>query len=399
MEKGTQNHFQNKLQSTMYSPFFKQDLRPRKHLGQDIIWSHPTPPPAIEGLAMSRNYSNQSSISTQSRSSEDFYLPISSSSSMSFDWNVSDSSQHHDDGYNQGYNNYTTASHSLERSLSSHSNFMKATPSSLGWAPESELLRLYKFIVPKGKEPHLELRQGYQICFNVPQRVYLDPPSNPQRGIYPCQFPTGCPGKQFRRPADLERHYRHVHADADQKGSFPCDYKPCTRSKGPFTRKDHYRDHLKDFHKEDIGTAKQPKHAKDLKTIQALRQAWLQERQIDPRWWRCRRCLQRVYVDTHGYKCITCNEECTEERIKAREQKKHEMEKEKTQYPEQDLSMTHGGQCTSCNGSMWITDSVFAEGNSVPCPICLPSGEIVYEEAEWDGDDINRFDTSYAAAY
>lgn len=349
---------------------------------------------------MSRNYSDQSSISTQSRSSEDSYLPIfrSAYASMSFDLNGSDSSQHHDDGYNQGYNNYTTASHNLERSLSSHSNSMKATPSSLGWAPESELLRLYKFIVPKGKEPYLELLQGYQICFNVPQRVYLDPPSNPEKGVYPCQFPSGCPGKQFRRPADLERHYRHVHADADQKGSFPCDYKPCTRSKGPFTRKDHYRDHLKDFHKEDIGTAKQPKNAKDPKAIQALQQTWLEERQIDPRWWRCGRCLQRVYVDTHSYKCITCNEECAQERIEAREQKKHGMGKERVSFSEKNLPMTYAAQCTSCNGSMWITDSdsVFAEGNSVPCPICLPSGEIVYEDAEWDGD---RFGTSYEAGY
>ncbi|KAF7861507.1 hypothetical protein EAF04_008070 [Stromatinia cepivora] len=347
---------------------------------------------------MSRNYSDQSSISTQSRSSEDFDLPIFSSASMSFGSNASDSPQYYDDGYNQGYNNYRTASHSLERSLSSHSNSIKATPSSLGWAPESELLRLYKFIVPKGKEPYLELLPGYQICDNMPQHVFLDSPSNPQKGVYPCQFPTGCPGKQFRRPADLERHYRHIHGDADQRLSFPCDYKPCSRSKGAFTRKDHYRDHLKDFHKEDIGTAKKPKNAKD-PTIQALQQAWLEERQIDPRWWRCRRCLQRVYVETNGYKCTTCNEECEKERIEAREQKKHEMERERTQNSEQDMTMTmtYTAQCTSCNGSTWVTDNVFGEGNSVPCPICMPSGEIVYEDAEWDGD--NRFDMSYDTTY
>lgn len=220
--------------------------------------------------------------------------------------------------------------------------------------------------------------------------------SNPQKGVYPCQYPIGCPGKLFSRPADLERHYRHVHAEADQKDSFPCDYKPCTRSKGPLTRKDHYRNHLKDFHKEDIGTATQPRNASP-KQIQALQQAWLEERQIDPRWWRCKRCLQRVYVETHGYKCITCNEECAKERIEAREQKKRELERERTQYSEQDMNMTYAAQCTNCNGSMWITDDVFGGGNSVPCPICVPSGEIVYEDAEWEED--SRFDTTYDTAY
>lgn len=221
--------------------------------------------------------------------------------------------------------------------------------------------------------------------------------SNPQNGVYPCQYPIGCPGKQFRRPADLERHYRNVHADPDQKANFACDYKPCSRSTDPFTRKDHYRDHLKDFHKEDIGTARQPKKSQDLNKLQADQQSWLEERQIDPRWWRCKRCLQRVYVEVHGYKCTTCNEECAKDRIEAREQKRQESGSEQTQYSEQDMDLTYTTQCTSCNGSMWIMGDAFGSEGSVPCPICMPSGELVYEDADWE---VNaRFDSSYGSTY
>ncbi|KAG4033862.1 hypothetical protein MFRU_004g03600 [Monilinia fructicola] len=315
---------------------------------------------------------------------------------MSYELNTSQSPRYYDDGYSQEYNNYTTASPSHERSLQMSSSSVKSTPSSLDWSPKTELLRLYKLIVPKGKEPYLELLPGYQACYNTPQRVFLDQPSDPQKGVYPCQFPIGCTGKQFRRPADLERHYRHVHADADQKASFPCDYKPCIRSKDPFTRKDHYRDHLKDFHKEDVGTAKQPKNAKDSKKWQATQQAWLDERQVDPRWWRCRRCLQRVYVETQGYKCTTCNEDCAKDRIEVREKKRRQSDRDRMQYLEQDMSVAYA-QCTSCNGNMWIEDEVFGELTSVPCPICVPSGEMVYEDAAWG--DQTRFDTSYETGY
>lgn len=160
----------------MYSSSFNQDLRPRQYLDQNRLWPSPTQAPAMGGWAMKRNYSDQSSTSTQSRSSGDFYSSVSSSPSMSYDLNTSQSPQYYDDSYSQGYNNYTAVSPTLERSLSSHSSSIKSTPSSLGWSPETELLRLYKLIVPKGKEPYLELLPGYQVCYNTPQQVFLDPP-------------------------------------------------------------------------------------------------------------------------------------------------------------------------------------------------------------------------------
>ncbi|ESZ96515.1 hypothetical protein SBOR_3137 [Sclerotinia borealis F-4128] len=397
MEKGTQNHFQNNIAAIMYPSSFDRGLRPKQNIDQNRLWPSASPAPALGGWEMSRDYSNQSSNSTHSRSSGDFYSPVSYSPPMSLDPNTYQSPQYYDDSYSQEYNSYTAASPSLERSLSNHSSSIKSTPSSLGWSPENELLGLYKLIVPKGKEPYLELLPGYQVYSNTPQQVFLDSPSNPQKGVYPCQFPIGCSGRQFGRPADLERHYRHVHADADQKGSFPCDYQPCDRSKDPFTRKDHYRDHIKDFHKEDVGSAKQPKNFKDPKKWQVIQQAWREERQIDPRWWRCKRCLQRVYVETHGYKCTTCNEECAKDRIEARESKRRELESDRVPYSERDMSMTFAAQCTSCNGSKQVTDDVFGEGNWVPCPICVPSGELNYEDARWLGD--TGYDTSYEIAY
>ncbi|ATZ53269.1 hypothetical protein BCIN_09g01430 [Botrytis cinerea B05.10] len=407
----------------MYSNSFNKNLRTRQYLDQGRLRPNPTAALSMGGfpmnrirsdqsststqsgssgdlyspILMNRDYSDQGSTSTQSRPSREFYSPAPSSPSMSFDLNASHLPQYYDGGYNQEYNNYTTASYSIERSSSNQSHSLKATPTSLGWSPETELLRLYKLIVPKGKEPYLELLPGYKIHQNTPQQVFLDPSSNPQKGVYPCQFPIGCPGKQFRRPADLERHYRNVHADADQKGSFPCDYKPCTRSKGPFTRKDHYRDHLKDFHKEDIGTAKQPKNTKDPEKLEALQQAWLEERQIDPRWWRCRKCLRRVYVDTNGYKCVTCNEECAQERIEAREQKKRGGDRDRIYRSDETMDMMYAAQCTSCNGSNWISDGGFGEEHSVPCPICVPSEEINYEDVEWREDA--RFKSEYENSY
>jgi hypothetical protein len=76
-------------------------------------------------------------------------------------------------------------------------------------------------------------------------------------------YPWGCLGKQtiFSRPADLERHYKNVHAPQDEKDRFPCGYPKCKRATSTFTRKDHYRDHLRDSHKEDIVLAKDDKKA------------------------------------------------------------------------------------------------------------------------------------------
>ncbi|KAI9640125.1 hypothetical protein NHQ30_011527 [Ciborinia camelliae] len=128
------------------------------------------------------------------------------------------------------------------------------TPSSLGWTLNMEYWRNYEFIVPKGKEPYFKLRPGNQVGEKTPHEFFLDSSSNSQRGTYPCRFQNEC-AKSFVRSADLERHYRHIHAEGSERGdlSFSCDYKRSVRPKGYFIRKEHYRNHCKDFYKEEVG--------------------------------------------------------------------------------------------------------------------------------------------------
>jgi hypothetical protein len=134
-------------------------------------------------------------------------------------------------------------------------------------------------------------------------------------------YPGGCKGKQniFGRPADLDRHYQNVHGDDDQKKKFFCDYHKCGRANDPFTRKDHYRDHLKDFHQEDIGSAKGGHSKTKPREVWLLEQEqWLRDRKIYSHYWRCSRCLDRITVASQGWECQRCRTPCEPERIQAR---------------------------------------------------------------------------------
>jgi hypothetical protein len=159
-----------------------------------------------------------------------------------------------------------------------------------------------------------------------------------------CQFPTLC-GKKFKRPADLDRHYRNVHASPEERTKHECDYKRCAGSNDPFKRKDHYRDHLRDFHKEDIESAKvgeytprkdhyrdhlKDYHKEDLggskdrehtprEKWETDQKKWPEEWNIDPKWWRCAKCLTRVNTENDGWECPSCNQLCESERIEHRQ--------------------------------------------------------------------------------
>jgi hypothetical protein len=55
---------------------------------------------------------------------------------------------------------------------------VKYTPSSLDWPPNTDvrdLLKLYNFVVQKGKEPYFELQPPWTASQQTPERVYLDP--------------------------------------------------------------------------------------------------------------------------------------------------------------------------------------------------------------------------------
>jgi hypothetical protein len=194
--------------------------------------------------------------------------------------------------------------------------------------------------------------------------------------VYPCQYPWGCPGKQsiFSRPADLERHYKNVHAQAEEKTSFPCDYPKCERATMPFVRKDHFRDHLRDFHKEDIGCAKGEKTTTNKEKWLASQNIWLAERVISLKHWRCARCLVKIYVASHGWDCERCKSSCEQERKDSRMKLAPQTElmeglEENTEYVYDNTGIGSAfTDCDICQNSRWV----FNETKWVGCQCQYP---------------------------
>jgi hypothetical protein len=116
--------------------------------------------------------------------------------------------------------------------------------------------------------------------------------------LYVCLAP-GCNHSPFKRVTDLDRHYKSVHVSDEDKEKFYCDYKKCPRSPEPFSRPERLRNHLRDYHKEDL-----PK--KGTKSTAE----WLRERNVQPKWWRCYTCLIRIEIRRDGFVCPSCNQFC-----------------------------------------------------------------------------------------
>ncbi|KAI8963777.1 hypothetical protein F5Y11DRAFT_137711 [Daldinia sp. FL1419] len=126
-------------------------------------------------------------------------------------------------------------------------------------------------------------------------------------GRHVCLEPF-CKASPFKRKADLQRHYLHRHRDAAQKKAFPCDWKKCQRSKEPFYRLDHCREHYRDYHMEDLCRRGSNKENSE----------WWSSRHIDNKWWRCAKCLSRIPIDSKGFECTKCKTTCESERRKLR---------------------------------------------------------------------------------
>jgi hypothetical protein len=169
-----------------------------------------------------------------------------------------------------------------------------------------------------------------------------------------------------------------VHAPKDQREHYKCDHPRCERAKDPFTRKDHYRDHMRDFHMEDLGQAKGAKKL-DRQKWERDQEAWLAERRISPNWWRCAKCLSRVYVKEEGWECRKCNAACEAERKAARRRMRSEAATSSgpSATPLNPLNPFQPG-CWSCHGIGWIDDLS-------ACPKCsaLTEPSSYYAEA-WD---------------
>lgn len=119
------------------------------------------------GHAMDR-FSNASSESQPSRSSEHCFSPIPPSP-------LDDMS------YQPDYQStYSLPSHSYNSSIGNfqQTDNVRNTPTSLEWGIRgADLVKLYKFIVPKGKSPYFELLGKWTPTYETPILVHLDEPT------------------------------------------------------------------------------------------------------------------------------------------------------------------------------------------------------------------------------
>jgi rubrerythrin len=91
-----------------------------------------------------------------------------------------------------------------------------------------------------------------------------------------------------------------------------CDYRNCPRHHNAFHRADHFRDHLRVQHREDL-LKRGPGGEVDA--------AWWRERlpaAVYNGWWRCSKCFDRVSVEEHDWQCPNCANSCEHERQAAR---------------------------------------------------------------------------------
>lgn len=155
-----------------------------------------------------------------------------------------------------------------------------------------------------------------------------------------CCLMDNC-NTSFARQADLQRHYDHKHTPLDQQKTWYCDWKTCPRSEqgsrdalkrlsassssssssasnrmtgiGPFTRKDHYKAHLREQHQEAI-----PK--RDAKNDPG----WMEGKRLNIKYWRCGKCLKRVWIQSQRmagrdeYTCCNCGSPCDKEVLEGR---------------------------------------------------------------------------------
>ena len=123
----------------------------------------PSPNHAMVVTPMDRTASNASSTASQlsTFSSEHcFSIPTSPVSSMPH-------------GPYEG-NYLPTQQHDSSFGSFQQTENVRHTPSSLGWSQGTELVKLYRFIVPKGKMPYFQLLEKWTPTYETPPRVYLD---------------------------------------------------------------------------------------------------------------------------------------------------------------------------------------------------------------------------------
>ncbi|KAK8116232.1 egg shell [Apiospora sp. TS-2023a] len=260
--------------------------------GDASSYSPTAPPPPIP---MSRGDSSKSYHSTSSSSSNPYpeVPPNPLSEEMSY----------HDD--NGGYNGY---SHSY--------------PSGNLKNEDDRWYESQDAFVPDDSQLYYDYRspENVQQNYTSSPTTSLPPAASPPEDMIPRTEPTSasqpeghqclypqCESKPFKRKADLDRHWEHVHLPSDQKVSYYCDYSKCSRHTEPFHRMDHCRDHLREYHKEDL-VRKNGKEDDE----------WYHNRKVSSKWFRCTKCLHRNQIKDSGWTCPNCNTSCDKRRQKLR---------------------------------------------------------------------------------
>ncbi|PVH77503.1 hypothetical protein DL98DRAFT_267087 [Cadophora sp. DSE1049] len=265
----------------------------------------------------------------------------------------------------------------------------RATPESLGWSLDSDHAKLYRLVMAGNQDYYLELLSEANISRETPAKVYLD--KRYGEGPYGkktqfCCWPGKCARKEnsFSRPADLGRHYKIVHGPGSDKFSCPYTTCPTHRDEDPFTRKDHLRDHLRDYHSEDIGAAKGEKNARtkeEKRQLEKKQEKWIASRKINPSWWTCAKCLARQYVERDGWTCTSCNMPCEIQRKEARLSMSERQGNTTGQHQAQATTSTSSAipgstgegvgtyteRCEVCYGSEWVDNG---HGDWDACPNC-----------------------------
>jgi hypothetical protein len=213
---------------------------------------------------------------------------------------------------------------------------------------------------------------------------------------------AGCEAKPFTRHYDLERHFVTIHQankekvgkeqDKKEQGNkeqgekvlMNCDYKRCSHT-APF-RKDHCREHYREYHTEDLIKRGQPKPSKSKnskkkpETVEEFLAARINNLHLS--WWRCSKCIQRVYVNSDEYTCPNCNLACELERVTCRENEatrrgNEAKRKENARNPAKNSSGFDSAQtdyvvtgCGQCENT-WVPDKNDDSG-WIPCPRCRP---------------------------
>ncbi|KAK0108270.1 hypothetical protein ONS95_003088 [Cadophora gregata] len=257
------------------------------------------------------------------------------------------------------------------------------TPSSLGWKPETDLVKKYDLVLINKNNIYLEINKDSEVTRETPARVYLEPVLSSQKGEAHCPWPGKCDrrGEPFGRQADLERHLKNVHGSPARRDKYCCPYNPCLNGrhlkKNSFTRKDHLRDHVRDFHQEDIGAAKGEKNARtkeEKRQWQKEQEKWIASRKITATHWTCAKCVVRMSVEEHGWHCMECNQACEQERMEMRlrltpprEEAQAELQNSRGLVREDQEQQEGYLQCQTCSGIEWVDNGY---GAWDPCPLC-----------------------------